>query len=263
MIDPLTITNPKVAALKLRWADFRGFSLLFDNPGPSFSSMEAGLCRLDCPVYAIGALAMLAGLATAAEEICQQVPVEKYAFCSLPPSSYHVTVWDGLNESNMQQLSPATQKRLHDWFRELPRSLLSENDLTRTAETSSLMMSSDQHVSFEFKDLFNFDDTAVLARLQAADSDSEKQLNRMVEMRTELARIYARDFGIAPPADYLPHVTLGYFANKNSGSAFSADMPAWSGVVQKHTAGKIITFKRISLYGFTDMVTFFKRLWKK
>lgn len=263
MIDPLTITNPKIAALKPCWANFRGFSLLFDNPGPSFPSMGEGLCRLDCPVYATGALAMLTGLAMAVEEVRQQLPVEKYVFCPLPPFSYHVTVWDGLNESNMQQLSPATRKWLDDWFLGLPHSLLSENDLTRAAETSSLVTSADQHVSFEFKDLFNFDDTAVLARLQAADPDSEKQLDRIVKMRTELASIYARDFGIAPPADYLPHVTLGYFANKNRASAFSADMPAWSKVVQKHTARTTITFKRIGFYGFTDMVTFFKRLRKE
>jgi len=58
---------------------------------------------------------------------------------------------------------------------------------------------------------------------------------------------------------YSPHFTLGYFANKDYGKLFTKDLLNELGkTFKKNLANQTIKFSSISLYGFTDMTTFFK-----
>ena len=51
----IAITNKKVAGFIPQWASYRGFSLLFDNPGPSTTPMDGqmgeSVVKIDCPVH--------------------------------------------------------------------------------------------------------------------------------------------------------------------------------------------------------------------
>ena len=82
------MANRKVAALDPpRFAPFPGFSYIADNPGASFAD-AGGLTVLhnDLADPALGLYRALAELAGG---------LEMPGFCPVPPSAYHVTVWDG------------------------------------------------------------------------------------------------------------------------------------------------------------------------
>jgi hypothetical protein len=53
---------------------------------------------------------------------------------------------------------------------------------------------------------------------------------------------------------------LGYFANKDYGSETAGVINGWTDSFRKKLRDCTITFQDISLYGFTDMVTLFKRI---
>ena len=101
----ITITNTKVAGLEAKWASFRGFSLLFDNPGESLSPKETNLKQIDCPLDEQKDLQFYRCLNRWIDKVGRQKLINTYMFCPLPFNSYHVTVWDGLNDANVHKIS--------------------------------------------------------------------------------------------------------------------------------------------------------------
>ena len=110
------ITNDKIAGLVPRWASFRGFSLLFDNPGPGLSTLARGLDKIDCDIDAHRGVGLYRGLATALAEIGHDLLLNAYLLCPLPTCSYHVTVWDGINDGNVDSHGPLTIYLYDDRF---------------------------------------------------------------------------------------------------------------------------------------------------
>lgn len=106
------ITNPKVAGFVPEWAEFKGFSILFDNPGD----------RL-LPLHENDSLKMLSNdVASEAShfykrlnEMLAQFPEisRTYLLCPLPFHSYHVTLWDGVNDANCAVKRDRRKQRLH------------------------------------------------------------------------------------------------------------------------------------------------------
>lgn len=58
--------------------------------------------------------------------------------------------------------------------------------------------------------------------------------------------------------EYVPHVTLGYFANKESAQLATPLIADWAEIFEEMVSDLTITYHSISLYGFADMTTFFK-----
>ena len=61
-----------------------------------------------------------------------------------------------------------------------------------------------------------------------------------------------------PPTQYTPHITLGYFAAPTQGQQVAPKMKAWNEGFARMTDGLQIIFTSMSLYGFTDMASFFR-----
>jgi hypothetical protein len=59
-------------------------------------------------------------------------------------------------------------------------------------------------------------------------------------------------------SEYAPHVTFGYFANKESAQLTTPLISEWEKIFEEAIKDMTITYHNISLYGFTDMITFFK-----
>lgn len=84
----MEITNTKVKSLVPEWANFKGFSLLFDQH------------EAEEPLY------------RALYQVIEQYKavLTPRGFCPLPLSSYHMTLWDGFNDANY------TLVQRDDWF---------------------------------------------------------------------------------------------------------------------------------------------------
>ena len=86
------VDNRKITP-DLDWADFRGFSLLFDNPGNHFApDFEQFICyRL--PVTKMPANSNSTTVYNALQSLNVFRMRDDWQFCMLPESSYHVTAW--------------------------------------------------------------------------------------------------------------------------------------------------------------------------
>jgi len=255
----MTITNQKVAGWMPIWAKFHGFSLLFDNPGTSFSPLKVRpvfqqiACKRSEP--ALDFYHSLSDALQASEQI-----VSTYLLCLLPPSSYHVTVCDGLNDGNTSDVAPQCRLNADDFIRTLPESLDTLSDFTCDPQGTPLHIDMNAPLTFAFAGLRKWGNSSLVATLQPANTHAQKELEHIVHARAGLLRAYQERFALCTAnMDYLPHVSLGYFANQEHAELATPQIDRWEEHFRQQTAGKTITFSSISLYGFIDMATFFRR----
>jgi len=253
------ITNAKVAGLEPVWAPYRGFSLLFDNPGESVSPMGEGLARLNCSVNTSSSLQLYSALAGLLDKIGRDLLMNTYLFCPLPSYSYHVTVWDGPNDGNARNVPPRYRPNLEDFLAGLPNSLLGNNGFTTEVYDSPLVLRRGWTLEFKFDRLTKWGNQVLVARLAPADKDSEATLRGITADRTDLTTDLQERFGVKTTNGYSPHVSLGYFANREFADLSTPQIDHWTDMVKKEAGNLTITFSSISLYGFTDMATFFKK----
>lgn len=248
-----SITNNKVAGFTPRWAEFRGFSLLFDNPGDCLLPHGPRL-DLACDVGSDPALGFYRSLKGGLTALDPDLLTATYGFCPLPSPSYHVTVWDGGNADNCAQVTAEQRPGLEAYLAGLPDSLAAANALTQLALASPLVQRRDWSLEFQFDSLALRG--AFVARLVPAEASRER-FQAFVEERRLLNAACFAAFGIKAYDNYAPHVSLGYFANREGKHLASAHLPAWNAAFAERMQGQTITFARAGLYGFTDMASFF------
>jgi hypothetical protein len=255
----IAITNPKVAGFVPCWAPFRGFSLLFDNPGRSLA--RAGdLLDLHCQVESDPELGFYRMLRDSLQRLDLGLLTNTYLFCPLPPASYHVTVWDGGNDGNVARVFTSQRPELEVWLADLPRSLSKPNELIEMTVSSFLARREEWNLRFRFDRLVNWGNTVMVARLAPADEAASQALNELVEERRRLTARFQERFGIGPAESYTPHVSLGYFANREAAQLSVPCLEEWDRTFSEQMQDLTLSFSRISLYGFTDMATFFRLL---
>lgn len=236
-MDPIEITNPKLESLEPRWARFRGFSLLFENPADDdgralYRALEDGIAeRVGDPL------------------------VTELGLCPLPPESYHVTVWDGVNDGNLAQVVPEYRAAWEAFLHAIPR-LSFPDDLFREIRASTLLACPDWNLRLRCEQIENWNHISVVARLGPADAGSAVALQRLAEARTELSQVHDAKFGVQPYPDYTPHITLGYFANAALAAQSAPAVARWNAALLDQTAGLVLPFHRIRPSIFTDMASF-------
>jgi hypothetical protein len=97
----------------------------------------------------------------------------------------------------------------------------------------------------------------LVARLEPADIESRDEFGRIIADRNDLSVRFQEHFGFKI-TDYSPHVSLGYFANKEYAELATPQIDRWIGLCEKEAGDLTVAFGSVSLYGFTDMATFFK-----
>lgn len=251
----LTISNQKVAGVEPRWADFRGYSLLFDNPGDSLTPSGA-LLNLDNQVDTDPELGFYRALNNSIVAIGREMLIRSYLFCPLPPSSYHVTVWDGGNNANVADVVPIYRPQLEAQLKGLPSSLAQENPLTDTVLKSSLACH-DVEIVFHFDRLLKWGNSVLVAALKPSE-ETKVQLQRLTQLREGLSLEFLDLYALKGSLRYSPHVSLGYFANQESAQQATPCIEEWSTKVREQVGEQRLSFRSLSLYGFTDMAHFFK-----
>ena len=256
-------TNDKIAALGgpsgLRWAPFRGVSLLWDGPGAPLSlGPEAGRLRADpdAPLY------------RALRSVLSRMPdatwAGRYGLALIPPSAFHVTAIDGINTGNLESVPPADRAKARRYLGRLPEILSAQPSEERWAGeppafvrhlTESLLARQAWRLTLVLQDLVIWGGSALAARLRPTAA-SEATFEAFCAARRELAASFSRRFGPAPQVPHEPHVTLGYFATPAGARRAQQVLPAWSDAAQAAARGTALRLTRARLYGFTDMATF-------
>jgi hypothetical protein len=252
----ISITNEKVAGFDPRWASFKGFSLLFDNLGMSLTT-AGPVAYIDCDVDGDADLLLYKALRNSLANIGLDILTNTYLFCPLPPASYHVTVWDGVNDGNVAHVVAAHRSECEGFLQGLPYSLC-ESDLFPEIAASAAVSTPDWNIQFKFGWLEKWSNVSIVARLVPAIDTSAKAIRGLTDARAALTADFERRFGIRLQKTYVPHVTLGYFANQDLAEQATPFMESWNATFQHETSNLMMEVHRVSLYGFTDMATFFK-----
>ena len=177
----IPITNPKVETLDPTWARFVGFSLLFDNPGPSLrreSHFEVVHCEPQ--------LALYRELSHAATEWLDP----ELGLCLLPPSSYYVTVFDGGNQANINGAQLQFNASLSELLLGLPDSWNETHQLVLPAVQFAREQGSSLEIEFKFSRLRMWGNQVLVAGLEPTNERSKQILDRLVEARAILSNSY-------------------------------------------------------------------------
>ena len=252
----LPITNPKVQSLDPNWARFVGFSLLFDNPGPSYHRV-GNSDEVRCDVDSSQELTLYRELSHAIGDFADSEFAE-FGICLLPPRSYHVTFFDGGNQANADGAEPTVKSSLTDLIEGLPRSWRETHELVQPALKIASEVTTSLPVSFRFSHLKNWNHEVLVAALQPSNEESASILSHLIERRATLSSWYRENFGFGAGPKYTPHVSLAYFANRIGGEKASMKYEELEAAIRRRTAGLEINFHSISAYAFTDMATFFR-----
>jgi hypothetical protein len=255
--EVVKITNSKLLPTG-RFKPFPGFSLLFDNPGKqNLSPMGDHFWRVDCKVHTDPYLGLYSKLRTSVEKIVLPALYPRLSFVELPACSYHVTVWDGLNEGNKEKVSERYQPDLANFLMGLPGTLRPSSKFTAPLESSPLV--GDWPITFQFERLSVFGNSVLVARLKPVGKKSQHTYNEIKKLRRKLYKEFESEFGLDDwRSSYDPHISLGYFGNEQSCEAALSEKDHWTEKFIKEIGSESIHFNSISLYGFLDMKTYFK-----
>lgn len=258
----ITITQNKIAGFEPRWAPFPGFSLLFDNPGAA-TARCGSLEKVTCVPSPDGELELYYLLSKTLEAIGRDALITSFLLCPLPPSSYHVTVWDGINVDNAASLHQELRSDWSEFLLALPDSLHRLPRTMSVVTASSLVSDAFGKIAFRFDELTIWGDQVLAARLAPADEVSSRRLNALAAARAVLGTEAKRRLGIDTRPGYSPHVTVGYFSNRECGRLAHGHLSEWADRFREALANSSITFSSLDLYVFTDMINFYRRAGSK
>lgn len=237
MSTPTPVTTPKLVDLQPTWARFTGWSVLATDP-PAV------------PLY--GLLAGWAGsIRDALAASSDDAPL-----AWLPPSTFHLTVLDGLNQSHVRRLRPAQGAAVAAALAALPDEvddpvLRAGVDLGPLLEvvgrSPCALRVAGVHVGGH----------AVMARLEPADTDAAAQLDRIRAARTAVLADLSRAAGLDLITPWVPHVTLAYVANREAAAALSSRIEQVAAATRPEgTDTAVLTVTGAALHTFTSMVDF-------
>jgi hypothetical protein len=252
----ITVTNAKVAGFVPQWASFRGFSILFDSPGDSLRYSD-GCGLLACDVDRDPLLGFYRQARDALASLDLRHLTHRYLFCPLPSTSYHVTVWDGANDGNVGKIAAPQRAVVEQLLADVPAALQMPHELIQLALRSALVQRQDWNLAFRFSQLALVGDSVLVAELEPATSDDSGRLQELIRCRSELSARVQAAYGFSPYERYWPHVSLGYFANRELAQLARPYVEQWNASFVSYLSGRTLTFTRARVYGFNDMATFY------
>ena len=250
----IALDNPKIAGLCVRWAEFRGFSLLFDNPGDGGLAAD-GL--LDCRPDDHPALALYAALSHWQDRCGRQTLLLEHGLAPMPPSTFHVTAWDGINAATLAAQTAPVRAAARAWLDALPARARWPDELavcTAAREAIEAVLP----IRFRFAALRNTRGIGIVAELEPADAEQRERFEALQRVRQQHARAARQAWGHAYTTPLEPHVTLGYFLRPVDAERAQPRIGDWDTQLREATDGLSIRFASVGLYGFIDMVRFYR-----
>jgi hypothetical protein len=251
---------PESYVPKPLWQRFPGFSFLFNNPGDSLKRFESyeTIC---IDTAALKRIDLYAQISEAVDRIDPSELAQRFHFFALPPSTYHVTVWDGINKGNADRLSPETKWRFdHDYFlRNIGETIHAWPPFAEIGDYTKWFKDVGT-IRLRYRGLRARGNTVLIAELEPDPnhSDSLSVFTEIRRRRGHLDECFAQH-GKPENYDLRPHVAIGYFSNPDLGySALYRHMDTWMSIFNEISRTSVIEFREIDLYAFIDMVTYFK-----
>jgi hypothetical protein len=254
------LPDPPAYVPRPMWQPFPGFSFLFDNPGNSLKSMGQ-YQKIHVDETCISEIDLYAKLSQAVSHIDANALAQRFNFFALPPSTYHVTVWDGINRGIEDRLAPEVRDQFRNHFANGIDGVLASWPPFGDHSNYSNWFDSVGTIRLRYRGLRARGSTVLVVELEAdpADSASCKEFEALCRLREDLDGYFAENYKKIENNPLRPHVAIGYFADFNLGnSALFRHMDAWMAEFDRIASGSVIEFKRIGLYAFSDMVTYFK-----
>ena len=248
--------KPKVLAMP-NWTRWCGVSYLFDNPGASLAPLaNTGLLQVACKTWSEPELPLYRSLGDALAKVGFDSANNPWSFCPLPSTSYHLTVWDGINDANLHEIAEPQRKEFAEFLLRLPQSAKFAPPNLIPPDAFDGVVVTDP-VKFQFDGLSLWGDSVLVARMAPADEKSREVLTAVCGRRKHLDERLAQ---IGRPASlrYTPHVSLGYFCDPRGARLAASDLPQWENVFRREAAGCEQAFPSIGAYAFESMVRFTK-----
>ena len=259
------LTNSKIESLVPKWSSFFGMSLLFDNPGnslsPFFKTKEQEIFRINCP----SEIPFYRGINQCLEQLSSNLPINDYLFCRLPYYSYHCTVNDLSHKDNLQDFKPTSRAAFSNVFDNYPASLDQVLEFNPFFQESEIITKKDWAVRCQFSHRRIWGDSVIVARLKPANEKSEIKFEKLKKLRKGINDSFQELHGYSQDIkdEYSIHLSIAYFGNEQYGRKFKPLLEKFNNHFLKRMKDDEgqpleIEFNSISLYGFTDMATFFK-----
>lgn len=253
----MRITNPKLCGVApARWAPYVGVSLLYDDAGCASSHGLESLEGLAARAFRDDEL--YRRLYGAVDELVSSAREESVELSPLPLYSYHVTLCDVVNRGNRSQVPHSYLRDVDETLDAMPDSLLRSNGLLRLLRDPELPWSVWRDpVSFRVAGLGVWGH-ALVARLVPTNTRSSAAKGRHEASREQFASRLDARLGLRVQA-WRPHVTLGYLANSDDAAHVrSRFLGTWQDMMCARTTATSVTFVSASVYGFTDMASFWR-----
>lgn len=242
----IRITNTKIEGFSVVWKTMRGWSLLFDRP-------EKGEACAQTEHF-------FEGLTSSIGTTERYFMLHQYGLCALPPKSHHVTVLDGVNDDILHLIEPSYQPVFAEYLDGLGHTVVLPEPFRGLVARSPLLRKRDWNIALSYETLSLWERSQALTlQLSPADGASADRLAALAEARRALgadldALLHAR----LPQKVFVPHITMGYFANAEVMDAAKNRLEEWSAYVSRALEGRTLVFDSVSVYGFRDMTCFFK-----
>jgi hypothetical protein len=214
---------------------------------------ENGLRVLEGGVANDPSLALFSLAAQGVSDLNLDRLLQTYGFCALPFSSYHVTAFDVVNRADLERCRAELRDPLKATLDDLLAAEAFEAELLVPAKSSELA-TRDWNLTFGYGALRNWG-SVVAIELLPLEPD---WFYEFLEVRSVLQQHYQDAYSVGGGEFFTPHLSLGYFMNREGSELASGRMGDWNDRLRESIGSTTITFSTVSLYGFTDMATFFK-----
>ena len=117
----------------------------------------------------------------------------------------------------------------------------------------------DWHIEFQFAQLSTWRNKVIAIELKPADTESAYHFQQFISLRQQLSHQFVDRYQLLTTAkEFVPHVTLGYFANPEAGKKAAPLIEQQREAFREILTPARLSFTSMSLYGITDMASFYR-----
>jgi hypothetical protein len=247
---PQPVTTPKLRRSAAGFADHRGWTALFDltRPDPGMRGRPERLtgARRLSPTFD--------ALACWTEQLASVDPQPPMVL--LDPDTYHVTLCDGLSESDLDRLAPSLRSATERFLQGVPSSLAAGAAPPGAGAAWEAMVGrAGPRVRFVVTGV-EVRGHAVVAALEPATADDDRALEPWARARTAALEELSSSTGLDLVSQWQPHVSVAYVPNRDAGREVAERIGDDGGPPRTSPLG--VEVEAASTFAFTSMVEFWR-----
>lgn len=262
----MKFTSPKLTGPEPAWAPFKGWSVVFDTDpdgdqhddgGGRSGAVADGVELLHLPAELIAGHNLYSRLSAWSADLPGHLG-QPAGYLPLPPSTYHVTVCDGLSDAQLQETSGNARQRIATMLNSLPGAVVDPASLVPHAADAlaHLVERAAPPIDLSFEGIETRGHALVVV-LEPCHA-SLPACAKIVEARSTLLSALGTDFGLDLITPWRPHVTLGYWTNRDIAELHQHLVESGSQAILDAAPDSPIRVGRASVHAFDDMATYWR-----